>query len=742
MMWGADAAAWRRYSALGLTTDLLPVVSNPNATISARSTLRKLGKTPSRFNHNREAVGIPDWTTHKASARDLDHWSGDADLGICIQTRRLRAIDIDVEDAEASSAIVRKLLPHLPDDPRLRRRPGSGKLLIPFWHEAPLAKHVVPVAGGMVEILGDGQQFIAEGTHESGSRYEWLGEEIATLDDLDFAMLLADLRALATGPVRIARKRQDFNGSGALLAHDPVAEWLVDNWETYDVGQEGQVFIACPFADEHSTESGGTSTAYFPAGSGGYAEGNFVCLHAHCTGRDQAEFLNATGFVAGGFSDLALDPASAGSGADAESAGERSADSSADDPRADRRLQIAEERWPRLTRQGDKIEPTMDNLLRAIAAPAMTGRHIAFDTFRDEIVWAPKGEQPPQWRAFVDTDYAWLRQQLEQRGFKPFGMELLRLAVLACAREQAIDTAREWLSGLFWDGVPRLEQFCSLGWGWVSSPYTAAVGRYVWTALAGRVLDPGCQADMAPILVGPQGIRKSAAILAMVPDPDFYLTIKLDAHDDDSARKLRGKLVVELEELRGINSRAIEEIKAWITKRREEWIPKFREFATHFARRCLFFGDTNEDEFLNDPTGERRWLPGRCVGMPDDRWIAANRDQLWAEGAARFVLDGVDWREAEDLARVEHAAFKVTDAWEGYVAHWLTLEQFGLGIPAEWEYLTVNDVLTGAIGLAANQIDHQKQLRMSRVLKHMGYVKAPARRQHGAKINCYMRPAD
>jgi len=739
--YGADPAAWARYQALGLTADLLPVVSNPNATVSPRSTLKALGKTPSRYNQDRHAVGIAEWTRHRTSAAEIERWAKEPDFGICVQTRRLRAIDVDVEDSKHSKAAMLAMRAFLGETPMVRARKTSGKCLIPFWFiDGPLAKHVLPVEGGMIEILADGQQFIAEGRHPKGERYEWLGEEIPVLDADDFAALLDVLKAIATGPIRVARSRRDLNGAKPLHLQDDVAEWLVDNWEIYDVGQEGQVFIACPFADEHSAESGVTSCAYFPAGTGGYAEGNFVCLHAHCTGRDQAEFLNACGFVAGQFDIVPANEACVYDRTKSKSSGVGRADGATGEAvgQSIQQLQIIEERRPRLKRDKNGILPTMDNLVTALAAPVMIERHLALDMFRDEIVWAPAREDrgEAQWRPFRDSDYARVRQALEQRGFKPFGAEMLRLAILTVAEDQAIDSAKSWLDRLRWDGVQRLDDFAIRAWDWADNPYSRAVGRYVWTALAGRVLAPGCQADMAVALIGEQGIRKTTAIKAMAPDPDFYLSVKLSAHDDDTSRKLRGKLIAELEELRGLNSVAIEEIKAWITRTHEEWIPKWREFATRFARRNVFIASSNEVEFLADPTGERRWLPGLC-GAIDVDWIVANRDQLWAEGAVLFTLDGVDWQDAERLATSQHKDFKISDAWAPYVQRWLEEDQVR-GPPVEWPWVTTGDALTGAIGLPVHAIDLRRQQKMARVLAGLGF-KAKRIRDGEALVNAFVR---
>ena len=146
----------------------------------------------------------------------------------------------------------------------------------------------------------------------------------------------------------------------------------------------------------------------------------------------------------------------------------------------------------------------------------------------------------------------------EREGFKTFGVDTLRASVLHAAKRMAMDSAKVWLSRKGWDGVPRVETFLKDRFGVDDTPYTRAVSRYIWTAHAGRIIHPGVQADMAPVYVGAQGSRKTTAIKAMSPADDFYCEINLKARDDDLSRKLRGKLVGELEELRGLNSRESE----------------------------------------------------------------------------------------------------------------------------------------------------------------------------------------
>ena len=73
--WGATHEEWQKFIDLGLTDDLLPVVSNPEAEVSSGSTMKQLGKTPSIYNRDDKVRGIPKWTSKYSSDKEVARWS-------------------------------------------------------------------------------------------------------------------------------------------------------------------------------------------------------------------------------------------------------------------------------------------------------------------------------------------------------------------------------------------------------------------------------------------------------------------------------------------------------------------------------------------------------------------------------------------------------------------------------------------------------------------------------------------
>ncbi|EBX7642630.1 ATPase [Salmonella enterica subsp. enterica serovar Saintpaul] len=373
------------------------------------------------------------------------------------------------------------------------------------------------------------------------------------------------------------------------------------------------------------------------------------------------------------------------------------------------------------------IEAIMDNVSMALLRPDFTGIEIRYDVFRDAIMLAPQGSDG--WRAFGDEDYSELRIILSRRSFKEVNKDLMRDAVFMVAKRQPFDSAITWLNGLEWDGVPRIESFYHTHFGTADTPYTRAVSMYMWTALAGRVLEPGVKADMVPILVGAQGLRKSAGIAALSPDPEFFADISFADKDDDLARKMRGCLVAEISELRGLNTKDLESIKAWVTRTHDKWVPKFKEFTTIFARRGIPLGSSNEDEFLADKTGNRRWLPVDVIEMVNTDAVARDRDLLWAEARETFKrLGGIQFRDAERLGASVHEQYTIKDAWLETVEKWLdTPDLMTNDIPRNCEFLRASDVLRDAIGLNPSHIGKREEMRISNVLQNCGYKRVQRR---------------
>lgn len=377
------------------------------------------------------------------------------------------------------------------------------------------------------------------------------------------------------------------------------------------------------------------------------------------------------------------------------------------------------------------LRANLSNVSAIVADPAKIGYGLVYDEFLATIMVSPGNDG--QWRPITDVDTTRIRMMLERHGFSHVAADTARDAIEHVAEERKIDSAQLWLSRIpAWDGVPRIERFLPRYLGAEDRPYTRAVSLYMMTALVARIMEPGCKADMVPVLVGAQGIGKSSAVMALLPDPQFYAEINLgNMHDADQSRLLRGKLIGEIAELRGLATRDAESIKAWIVKQYEEWTPKYKEHQVRFARRCIFIGTTNDAEFLTDPTGNRRWLPVYAT-RGDIPAIERDRDQLYAEALEVYTREGIKWQDAERLAIDERDEFIVGDEWDE------PIRQFLMDSGAR---VSAREIAAQVLRLELRQVDQRVVKRIAASLRRIGAVHFRGRDASGAPCWLWARPS-
>lgn len=707
--YGATVEQWYILSAAcGLTRDLLPVVSNPHTAISAASDMKSLGKTPSMLNSRQQVVGIPTWTTRETTAEEVEEWSGVPDYGVCVQTRRIRALDLDCTDPAEVEAIIKFVRGVLPGVPlAIRRRPNSSKCLIAFEvteipEDQDLYKRTVKTASGMIEFLATGQQFIAYGTHPSGVQYEWENEgEFPDLPLHVFEKLWERLCArfgIGEPTSSAARKR------GLVLrgVSDRIVSQLEDKGLVLGWGRDGQAHIECPFKADHTTESALSATSYFPAGTGGYELGHFKCLHAHCSHRSDQEFMDKLAI-------RSVEPAAMAMLATAT---------------------IVDDEDPILpafkrTDNGE-ILATAKNIELALMAPHACGYYIARDLFLEEVMLRPwdKHGGTTVWRRLQDEDYMDIRIHLESfLSFKALNTGTVRDCLHAVARRNQFDSAKQFVQGLQWDGLPRVDRFFTDYIRTTDAAFGKAVARYLFTALAGRALEGGIKADMVPMLIGPQGIMKTSAIEALAPIPDVFVEISLQQDEASRVRLIKGKLLAEIGEMRGLWGSQIEDVKAFITKRYDQWVPKYKEQSVVYPRRCVFIGTGNHHDILNDPTGTRRFLP-MTVTSVDLEAIKRDALQLWAEGRVLYETHGIVWQEAQGLGERNNAAYTSVDPWVEMVGAWLeaTNEDGKTVLQVRGGVLT-SEVLVHALGHNRSQVNSGVGKRVAEVMRALGMVR-------------------
>jgi predicted P-loop ATPase len=301
--------------------------------------------------------------------------------------------------------------------------------------------------------------------------------------------------------------------------------------------------------------------------------------------------------------------------------------------------------------------------------------------------------------------------------WEPITSQNMREILHACAMRAQSNVARDWLESQQWDGTDRMPEFLKR-LRVKQDPYTLSVARYMWTAMAGRVYEPGCQADSIIVLLGPQGVGKTRAFNAIAPvicgeRTVREITINMLLSDDSSARAMRGTIIANMDEMRYVTKKEASDVKAALSRSHESYIPKYMESRMSFGRTGIICGTGNEFEILDDSTGSRRYYILEVKDTIDVDWIAINSPQLWAQGLTDYKSNGVAWQEAQNLAPDATAENRIEDPWEDAIHGYVSKHNA--------DRLTTPDILLNAVGLATDKMDQRAKKRVASVMATLGW---------------------
>lgn len=245
----------------------------------------------------------------------------------------------------------------------------------------------------------------------------------------------------------------------------------------------------------------------------------------------------------------------------------------------------------------------------------------------------------------------------QEMGYLKATSEKMLEAVRYISFQDAYDPAVDWLLGLpEWDRLERLKRFAELYLGHPVSTFPRVF--VVWfLQMIHRILAPGpqCKADLVPILWGTQGFYKSTLGLALCPDFEWFTgELPEDLGHKDTRAHLRGKLIVELTEMRQFARGRADTTKQFLSTTVDRYRPSYGRLEIEWARRCVFYASTNHVDMLQDETGNRRFVPVEVRSKIPIEQVVADRDQLFAEALHLYnTQQGATWLSDEEQASLE-----------------------------------------------------------------------------------------
>ena len=343
----------------------------------------------------------------------------------------------------------------------------------------------------------------------------------------------------------------------------------------------------------------------------------------------------------------------------------------------------------KLTKDGNgKYEKTINNAVIILENdPNLKGK-IVSDEFAScgmvlgRLPWN-RSEEKRRWK---DDDDAGYYRYLETF-YGITGREKLDNALLIVGSQNTINDVKQYLQGLRWDGVKRLDTLLSVYLGAEDNAYTRAVMRKSLCAAVARAMECGVKYDYMPIFTGPQGIGKSTflAILGKNWFSDSLTTFE----GKEAAELIQGTWINEVGELTAMTKQETSAVKQFLSKREDIYRAAYGRRTQKYPRRCVFFGTSNDSEFLKDMTGNRRFWPVDVGVYPAKKSVwrdfPEEVDQVWAEAYMYWTLGEPLYlpKEIEEMAAEQQESHRESSGKEGLVRDYLEKP-----VPASWEQMS------------------------------------------------------
>lgn len=319
----------------------------------------------------------------------------------------------------------------------------------------------------------------------------------------------------------------------------------------------------------------------------------------------------------------------------------------------------------------------------------------------------------------------------EKFGFRPT-KDFFWTVVADTARRNGYHPVQEYLDGLAWDGVQRIDKWLTKYVGAADTPYTNTVGALVLVAAVRRARKPGAKFDEMLVLESEQGKDKSSALALLAVNPEWFSdNLALNWDGKRVIEETRGKWIVEAAELSGMRKGEVESLKAMLSRSVDRGRMAYARMLMEVPRSFIIIGSTNSDRYLRDTTGNRRFWPVR-VDRFDVAALRQDRDQLWAEAAAREAtgasirMDPSLW----DAAAEEQRARAIDEPWVDSFRTVLGDKEGKIFAEDAWKILE----------LKPGQRTQEHNARFGIALGALGFLRTRLRLE-GEREYCYVRGA-
>lgn len=191
-----------------------------------------------------------------------------------------------------------------------------------------------------------------------------------------------------------------------------------------------------------------------------------------------------------------------------------------------------------------------------------------------------------------------------------FDKNRIESAINIVSRRHAFNPMVDYMNEAYnkWDKKRRLDDFFPIFLGVRKDETTTLITRLWFMGGVAKVYKPLTKIDFSLDLVGGQGVGKTTILQRIAPF-DLYTDQFNSFSDKDDISNLIGMFIVNDDEMTASSKSSFEEIKKFLTDKHFKYRPPYAKHIREFTKKFIFARTTNNETYLKDKTGTRRFMP-------------------------------------------------------------------------------------------------------------------------------------
>lgn len=271
---------------------------------------------------------------------------------------------------------------------------------------------------------------------------------------------------------------------------------------------------------------------------------------------------------------------------------------------------------------------------------------------------------------WTDADDANLRIYLRRHYGEFSNNKLVDDYIISYGHQNAFHPVKQYLESLKWDGTKRAEEFFIKFLGVDDTPYSRIITKNWLLGAVCRIYYPGCNFQNALVLRGAQEIGKGTCLSKL--GRQWHVALSSSTDDPHAIDDIQVGWIVELEEFSAGRKSEINALKSFISRKSDTRRAAYERRSKQTPRHCVFSVTVNDETFLRDQTGNRRYRILECKNTKEDfqRLVDELSDeyigQVWAEVMTIFNAEfssNFDEKKLELPSEIKTQADKVAEIY-------------------------------------------------------------------------------